>query len=103
MVMLYIYSTCWCMKSMFYEHQHTPRLKRLFLSEETTKQMRWHKEGKRDSEDSNIMSHPADVEAWQTFDYFDLEFARDPRSVRLFCRWMVLNLTAPIVAPTLAG
>jgi hypothetical protein len=24
MVILYIYSTCWCMKSMFYECQHWP-------------------------------------------------------------------------------
>jgi hypothetical protein len=39
------------------------RLKWLFLSEETAKQMRWHKEGKRDSEDSDIMSHPTDGEA----------------------------------------
>jgi hypothetical protein len=49
----------------------TPRLKRLFLSEETTKQMRWHHEGKRESEDPDIMSHPADSEAWQTLDRFD--------------------------------
>jgi hypothetical protein len=42
----------------------TPRLKWLFLSEETTKQMRWHKEGKRDSEVTDIMSHPANGEAW---------------------------------------
>jgi hypothetical protein len=41
----------------------TPRLKWLFLSEETTKQMRWYTEGKHDSEDSNIMSHPTDDEA----------------------------------------
>jgi hypothetical protein len=61
----------------------TPRLKRLFLSEETTKQMRWHHEGKRESEDIDIMSHPADSEAWQTLDHFDLEFAWDPRSVHL--------------------
>jgi hypothetical protein len=61
----------------------TPRLKRLFLSEETTKQMRWHHEGKRESEDPDIMSHPADSEAWQTLDRFDPEFARDPRSVHL--------------------
>jgi hypothetical protein len=45
--------------------------------------MRWHKEGKRDSEDSDIMSHPADGEAWQTLDCFDPEFARDPKSIRL--------------------
>jgi hypothetical protein len=42
----------------------TSRLKRLFLSKETTKQMRWHHEGKRESEDPDIMSHPADSEAW---------------------------------------
>jgi hypothetical protein len=61
----------------------TLRLKRLFLSEETAKQIRWHKEGKRDSEDFNIMSHPVDGEAWQALDRFDPEFARDPSSVRL--------------------
>jgi hypothetical protein len=38
----------------------TPRLKWLFLSKETTKYMRWQKEGKRDNQDSDIISHPAD-------------------------------------------
>jgi hypothetical protein len=61
----------------------TPRLKQLFLSEETMKQMRWHHEGKCESEDPDIMSYPTDSEAWQTLDRFDLEFARDPRSVCL--------------------
>jgi hypothetical protein len=61
----------------------TPRLKRLFMCEEMAQQMRWHKEGIRDSEDTNIMSHPVDAEAWHTLYRFDLEFARDPRSVRL--------------------
>jgi hypothetical protein len=42
----------------------TLRLKRLFMSEETMKQMRWHKEGKRESEDPDIMSHPVNSEAW---------------------------------------
>jgi hypothetical protein len=45
--------------------------------------VRWHKEGKRDSEDPDIMSHPADSEAWEALDRFDLEFARDLRSVCL--------------------
>jgi hypothetical protein len=40
-----------------------PRLKQFFLCEETAQQMRWYKEGIRDSEDADIMSHPADVEA----------------------------------------
>jgi hypothetical protein len=61
----------------------TPKLKRLYLSEETAKQMRWHKKGKRDSEDPDIISHPADTEAWEALNHFDPEFARDPRSVRL--------------------
>jgi hypothetical protein len=40
-----------------------PRLKRLFLCEETTQQMKWHKEGIHDIEDINIMSHPTDAKA----------------------------------------
>jgi hypothetical protein len=61
----------------------TPRLKWLFMCEEIAQKMRWNKEGIRDSEDIDIMSHPIDAEAWQALDRFDLEFARDPRSVCL--------------------
>jgi hypothetical protein len=61
----------------------TPRLKRLFLSEETVKQMRWHNEGKHESKDPDIISHTADSEAWLALDRFDPKFTRDPRSVRL--------------------
>jgi hypothetical protein len=39
----------------------TPRLKWLFLCEEMAQQMRWHKEGIRDSEDTKIMSHLVDA------------------------------------------
>jgi hypothetical protein len=61
----------------------TPRLKRLSLCEEMTQLMRWHKQGRHDREDPNIVSHPMDAEAWHALDSFDPEFARDPRSVRL--------------------
>jgi hypothetical protein len=44
----------------------TPRLKQLFLCKEMAQQMRWHKEGICDSEDVDIMLHPADAEAWHT-------------------------------------
>jgi hypothetical protein len=81
----------------------TPRLKRLYLSKETSKQMRWHKEGKHDSKDLNIMSHPADTEAWEALDRFDLEFARDPGVSALTCRRMVSNLTTRPVVSILAG
>jgi hypothetical protein len=40
-----------------------PRLKWLFLCEEMVQQMRCHKEGIRDSEDADIISHSADTEA----------------------------------------
>jgi hypothetical protein len=60
----------------------TPRLKWLYLSKGSTRKMRWHKEGKIDSEYFTIMLHLADDEAWQPMDCFDLEFARDSRSVR---------------------
>jgi hypothetical protein len=66
-----------------YDMSVTSRLKQLYLSEEIAKQMRWHKEEKRDSEDNDIMSYPADSEAWEALDRFDPEFARDPSSVRL--------------------
>jgi hypothetical protein len=61
----------------------TLRLKRLYLSEETTKQMRVYKKGKRDSEDPDIISHPTNAEAWEALDRFDPEFARDPRNIYL--------------------
>jgi hypothetical protein len=40
-----------------------------------------HKEGDRQDQDPDIMVYPLDGEAWQALDRFDLEFARDPRSV----------------------
>jgi hypothetical protein len=39
-------------------------LKWLFLNQETVKQMRWHKEGDCQDQDSDIMVHPLDGEAW---------------------------------------
>jgi hypothetical protein len=55
----------------------TQRFKGLFLSEETTTQMKRHKEGKHDTKGLDIMSYPADSKSWQTLDRFDLEFASD--------------------------
>jgi hypothetical protein len=47
------------------------------------KTMRWHKEGKHDSKDPDIKSHPPDTEASKALDCFDPSFAWDPRSVHL--------------------
>jgi hypothetical protein len=46
-------------------------------------QMRWHKERIHDSEDIDIISHPADAEAWHALNRFDPEFVRDHKSVHL--------------------
>jgi hypothetical protein len=79
----------------------TPKLKRLFMCKETSQLMRWHKEGIRDSEDPNIMSHPADDEAWHALNRFDPEFARDPGVFVLVYRRIVSILTTLIVLCTL--
>ncbi|XP_057251763.1 uncharacterized protein LOC125498631 [Beta vulgaris subsp. vulgaris] len=56
-----------------------PRLKRLYMSSNTARDMRWH----FDRKDDKIITHPADGEAWKKFDDRYEEFAKDPRSVRL--------------------
>jgi hypothetical protein len=79
------------------------RLKRLFLCEETTQLMWWHKEGIRDSKYPDIMSHPVDVDAWHALDHFDPEFARDPGGSVLVYQRMISNLRTLIVLCTLGG
>jgi len=58
-----------------------PRLQRLFISKDTAKQMRWHKDERKD--DGNILGHPADAIVWKKFDEEHEWFARDSRNVRL--------------------
>ena len=60
-----------------------PRLKQLFLSQETAVQMRWHSEGIRERDGKDVMAHSSNGAAWQALDHFDSEFARDLRNVRL--------------------
>ncbi|XP_070019584.1 uncharacterized protein [Nicotiana sylvestris] len=57
-----------------------PRLQRLFMSSETCKAMRWHHDERIKD---GVLRHPADSEAWKNFDNKYLEFAGDPRNVRL--------------------
>ncbi|XP_052181001.1 uncharacterized protein LOC127794134 [Diospyros lotus] len=57
-----------------------PCLQRLFMSSKTAEHMRWHSvDGNKDG----LMRHPRDSEAWKRFDETHLEFASDPRNVRL--------------------
>ena len=61
------------------------RLQRLYLSEETAKQMTWHKYGKRfEDEDGKIkMGHPSDGTAWKNFDKSHAVWAAAARNVRI--------------------
>ena len=49
------------------------------MTEETEKQMTWHKEGKRYRPENMI--HPADGESWKHFDSIHPEKAADSRNV----------------------
>ena len=58
-----------------------PRLKRIFASKRTSEETQWHK--KKRTPVDNVMSHPADGEAWKDFDTREPSFADDPRNLRL--------------------
>ncbi|XP_039138852.1 uncharacterized protein LOC120276193 [Dioscorea cayenensis subsp. rotundata] len=57
-----------------------PRLQRIFMSSKTCTDMSWHANSRK--KDGNLR-HPADVEAWRSFDARYPDFAYDPRNVRL--------------------
>ncbi|XP_057426300.1 uncharacterized protein LOC130719704 [Lotus japonicus] len=57
-----------------------PRLKRLYASMSSALHMRWHYENKRKP---GVMCHPSDGKAWKYFDGKHLDFAKEPRNVRL--------------------
>ena len=58
-----------------------PRIQRLFMTEDTAKQMTWHKQGKRYHPDK--MVHPSDGEAWRYFDEKHPDKAGESRNVRV--------------------
>ena len=58
-----------------------PRLKRIYASKRTSEETQWHKKVRKPVE--NVMSHPADGEAWKAFDRREPSFAEDPRNLRL--------------------
>ncbi|XP_073353738.1 uncharacterized protein [Aegilops tauschii subsp. strangulata] len=58
-----------------------PRLQRMFISKKSSCEVQWHKL-KRQPVD-NELSHPVDEEAWKEFDRIRLDFAADPRNIKL--------------------
>jgi Zn ribbon nucleic-acid-binding protein len=61
-----------------------PRLQRLFMSQHTVDHMRWHADGRTND---RVLRHPADVEAWKSFDNLYLDFSSNSRNV-----WLGLTL-----------
>ena len=57
------------------------RIQRLYMTEETAKQMTWHKKGVRYNPDK--MVHPSDGESWTHFDEIHREKAEEARNVRV--------------------
>ncbi|XP_076910615.1 uncharacterized protein LOC143568318 [Bidens hawaiensis] len=68
----------------------TSRLKRLYASRHTAKEMLWHDQ-QRNKQDG-VLRHPADGQAWKHFDTVFPSFANDPRNVRQGFLVMVLIL-----------
>ena len=63
-----------------------PRLQRLFMVEETARQMTWHKTGKRtelDADGNLMIVHTSDGVAWKKFDELHGDKAADPRHPRV--------------------
>jgi hypothetical protein len=67
-------------KQLCYMHL-TPQMKWLFLSKKTARHIRWNKEGV--CENSQVMVHLSDSEAWKALDDFDADFAKDTRNVHI--------------------
>nr|XP_043639223.1 uncharacterized protein LOC122610292 [Erigeron canadensis] len=59
----------------------TSRLKRLYASRHTSKDMLWHHEN--GTKEEGVLRHPSDGMAWKHFDKLFPDFANDPRNVRL--------------------
>ncbi|GJY02959.1 reverse transcriptase domain-containing protein [Tanacetum coccineum] len=58
-----------------------PRLQSLYKSSHTAKKKTWHATGK--CTEPGKMQHPVDGRAWKNFDTKYLNFAKEPRNVRL--------------------
>jgi hypothetical protein len=75
-----------------------PRITRMYMTEETIKQMTWHKTSKRYRGD-DIMVHPADVESWQYLDSCHPDKAAGARNVCVALATDGFNPYGLMVAP----
>jgi hypothetical protein len=78
-----------------------PRLKHLFISKNTTRHMRCHKEGV--CENPNVMAHPADTDAWKALDVFDSSLLMKCEMSASVWQQMVSRLSILLQRPTHVG
>ena len=79
-----------------------PRLQRLFMVEETARQMTWHKMGKRtelNAYGNVMMVHTSDGEAWKRFDALHKEKTADPRHPQVAVITDGFNVFGQMAAP----
>ncbi|KAJ0703729.1 putative Transposase-associated domain-containing protein [Helianthus annuus] len=79
----------------------TSRLKRLYASRHTAKEMLWHDQYR--TKEEGVLRHPADGKAWEHFDTTFPDFANDPRNVRLGLASDGLILSVQRVFPIVCG
>ena len=63
-----------------------PRIQRLYLNEDTAKQMTWHKYGIRHDKDDHgrpMLIHPSCAQAWKSFDRIHHEKAKEAKNARV--------------------
>ena len=78
-----------------------PRIQRLFMTEESTKQMTWHKMGTRYNLDKLV--HPSDAESWTHFDGIHHHKALEAHNVRLALATDDFNSYGMLLPLTLVG
>jgi hypothetical protein len=68
----------------------------MYMTEESAKQMTWHKMGRRYSDN---LKHPSDAEAWTKFDEKHAEEAGETRNVHVVLATDGFNPYGMLVAP----
>ena len=74
-----------------------PRIQRLFMTEESAKQMTWHKDGKWYN--PGKMVHPSNAKAWTYFNDKHRDKADEARNVRVALATDGFNLYGKMAAP----
>jgi len=73
--------TRWVSRKVLRHFPLLPRLKIILASKQTSDKTQWHMKMRKPVD--NVMSHPADGQAWKESDNREPTFVADPRNLRL--------------------